>query len=303
LENAMRVGNAPVSWGVYEADRPNPPFGDVLDAIARAGYEGTELGPYGYLPTDPAPLARELSARGLALGSSFVPIPLEDETARSASLAHALRVARLLASQGVRELIVADDEDERRARIAGRVNGNGQGWSDAQWRAAAGTLDALAARLRDELGMTVVVHHHAGTFVETPAEVERLLEQTDAGTVGLLLDTGHYVYGGGDPLDLLRRHGARVKYVHLKDARGSELERVRATDIAMDEAWRRGVFCPLGEGVVDFPGVVEALRARGYQGWLIVEQDVVPDAQGRLRPDPFQSAAHSRAYLRERCGV
>jgi inosose dehydratase len=299
----MRVGNAPVSWGVYEADRPNPPFGQVLDAIARAGYEGTELGPYGYLPTEPAPLARELGARGLALGSSFVPIPLEDESGRGASVEHALRVARLLASQGVRELIVADDEDPARTRIAGRTRGNGDGWSDAQWRAAATLLDTLAARLKDELQMGVVVHHHAGTFVETPAEVDRLLAQTDPRSVGLLLDTGHYVYGGGDPLELLERHGARVKYVHLKDARGSELERVRTTDIAMDEAWRRGVFCPLGEGVVDFPAVVRSLRARGYDGWLIVEQDVVPDAEGRLRPDPFESAARSRAYLRDRCGV
>src|SRR5262245_59536742 len=112
----MRVGNAPVSWGVYEADRPNPPFAQVVDAIARAGYEGTELGPYGYLPTEPAPLGRELAARGLSLGSSFVPIPLEDESARERVLGHALQVARLLASQGVGELIVADDEDPGRAR-------------------------------------------------------------------------------------------------------------------------------------------------------------------------------------------
>lgn len=300
----MRVGNAPVSWGVYEADRPNPPFGDVLDAIARAGYEGTELGPYGYLPVEAEALARELGRRGLALGSSFVPIPLEDESARAGCLDHALRVARLLATQGVRELIVADDEDPRRARIAGRVRPDGgDGWSDAHWRAAAATLDALAGALRDQLDMRVVVHHHAGTFVETPAEVDRLLAETDPGRVGLLLDTGHYVYGGGDPLDLLERHGARVRYVHLKDARGAEIERVRGTDIAMDEAWRRGVFCPLGEGVVDFPRVADALRARGYAGWLIVEQDVVPDADGRLHPDPFASAARSRAYLREECGL
>jgi inosose dehydratase len=303
LVKMMRVGNAPVSWGVYEADRPNPPFAQVLDAIARAGYEGTELGPYGYLPTEPGSLGRELAARGLGLGSSFVPIPLEDESGREAALAHALQVARLLASQGVQELIVADDEDAHRARIAGRVTNGNAGWSDAQWRAAAGTLDALARRLHDELGMSVVVHHHAGTFVETPAEVDRLLAETDPARVGLLLDTGHYVYGGGDPLELLETHGPRVRYVHLKDVRGSELQRVRSSDVTMDEAWRRGVFCPLGEGVVDFPRVVEALRARGYEDWLIVEQDVVPDEQGRLRPDPFESAAHSRAFLRQMCRV
>jgi inosose dehydratase len=289
---------------VYEADRPNPPFGRILDEIAQAGYEGTELGPYGYLPTEPAPLARELKARRLRLGSSFVALPLEDVARRAASVAHVLRVARLLATQDVGEVILADDEDPVRARIAGRVDANGRaGWSDAQWREAAATIEAVARAVRDELGMRVVVHHHAGTFVETPAEIDRLLATTDADLVGLLLDTGHCVYGAGDPLDVLKRHGGRVRYLHLKDARESELRHVRTSDVSMSEAWKRGVFCPLGEGVVDFPRVVEALRGNGYSGWLIVEQDVVPDEHGRLEPEPFESARTSRVYLRDKAGV
>jgi inosose dehydratase len=300
----MRVGNAPVSWGVYEADLPNPPFAEVLDGIARAGYAGTELGPYGYLPTAPRDLEHELRARGLALGSSFVPLPLEDASRRASSVRAALDVARLLASQHVRELIVADDEDPRRSAQAGRVPADGSaGFDDGQWRETTATLNAIARALRDELAMTVVVHHHAGTFVETPQEIERLLAETDPELVGLLLDTGHAVYGGADPVEVLRRHGDRVRYVHLKDVRADELARVRTTDIEMAEAWKRGVFCPLGEGVVDFPRVVEALRERNYDGWLIVEQDVVPNAEGRLLPEPFASARHSRAYLRDKVGV
>lgn len=295
----MRVGNAPVSWAVYEADRPNPPYAQVLDEIAASGYEGTELGPYGYLPTEAHALGRELSSRKLALGSSFVPLPLEDAASRPRSVLAALRVARLLATQGVSELILADDEDPARQKIAGRVPCDGSaGWSDAQWREACATVDAVARALRDELQMRVVLHHHAGTFVETPQEVERFLADTDPAGVGLLLDTGHFVYGGGDPLDLVRRHGPRVRYVHLKDARADELQHVRSSAVTMSEAWAHGVFCPLGDGVVDFPRVIEALRSAGYSGWLIVEQDVVPDAQGRLSPQPFESAMRSREYLR-----
>jgi inosose dehydratase len=301
---APRVGNAPVSWAVYEADRPNPPFGSVLDQIASAGYEGTELGPYGYLPTDPDVLRQELARRRLALGSSFVPLPLEDPSLRERSVAQALAVGRLLSTQKVGEVILADDEDPARQRIAGRVpQGGRDGWSDAQWREAAATVDAVARALRDELGMRVVVHHHAGTFVETPAEIDRLLAETDADLVGLLLDTGHAVYGGADPLDVVRRHGGRIRYVHLKDAKADELAHVRASDVSMEQAWRRGVFCPLGAGVVDFPRVIEALRSGGYSGWLIVEQDIVPDAAGRLSPDPLESARQSRAYLREKTGL
>lgn len=300
----MRVGNAPVSWAVYEADRPNPPYASVLDAIAAAGYEGTELGPYGYLPTDPDALRRELDSRRLALGSSFVPLPLEDASARERSVASALQVGRLLATQGVREVIVADDEDPARAARAGRIPSDGSaGWTDAQWREAAATLHAVARALRDQLGMRVVVHHHAGTFLETPGEVDRLLASTDGELVNLLLDTGHATYGGDDAVDVVRRHGDRVRYVHLKDVRADEMARVRNEDVPMSEAWARGVFCPLGDGVVDFPRLVESLRARSYSGWLIVEQDVVPDAAGKLHPEPSQSARQSRTYLRERVGL
>jgi inosose dehydratase len=293
-----------VSWAVYEADRPNPPFGGVLDQIASAGYEGTELGPYGYLPTAPEVLKRELALRGLALGSSFVPLPLEDPSLRERAVRRALAVGALLATQGVAELIVADDEDPERQRIAGRVPADGRaGWRDAQWREAAGTVDAVARALRDELGMRVVVHHHAGTFVETPAEIDRLLAETDHDLVGLLLDTGHAVYGGADPVHLVRRYGDRIRYVHLKDAKADEIAHVRTSDVSMEEAWKRGVFCPLGAGVVDFPRVIDGLRERSYSGWLIVEQDVVPDAAGRLVPDPLESARQSRAYLREKTGL
>jgi inosose dehydratase len=268
----MRVGNAPVSWGVYEATGTNPPFGVVLDAISQAGYEGTELGPYGYLPTTPEALDQELRSRRLALGSSFVALPLEDPSRRAQSVDHALAVARLLKTQDVGELILADDEDPARARIAGRVPMDGSaGLSEQSWREALATLHAVARALRDVLGMRAVFHHHAGTFVETPAEIERLLEQTDPEMIGLLLDTGHAVYGGGDPLELVMRHGQRIRYVHLKDARRSELDRVRQTEISMQDAWGRGVFCALGEGVVDFPRLIEALRRRGYaSAWTIV---------------------------------
>lgn len=300
----MRVGNAPVSWGVYESTGNNPPYGAVLDAIAAAGYAGTELGPYGYLPTSPRALHAELLSRGLALGSSFVPLPLEDPARREDSVVQARRVAQLLATQGVRELIVADDEDPRRTAIAGRVPGDGSaGFDEAQWAEATTTLQAVARMLRDELGMSVVVHHHAGTYVETPEEIDRLLAGTDPTLVNLLLDTGHAVYGGADPLDILARHGERVRYVHLKDVKGDELAHVRGSDVPMQEAWKRGVFCPLGRGVVDFPRVVERLRGIRYGGWVIVEQDVVPDEHGRLSPEPAESARQSRAYLREQVGL
>lgn len=301
---SIRVGNAPVSWGVYEANAPNPPFGKVLDAIIAAGYEGTELGPYGYLPATPEALGRELRSRNLGLGSSFLGLVLADPSRREQAVAKALEVARLLSHFGVQELICADDGSPERKKIAGRVPKDGSaGWSDKQWEEAVKTLNAIARALASELKMRVVVHHHAGTFLETPQEIDRLLASTEAELVNLLLDTGHAVYGGADPLDVLQRHGRRVRYVHYKDVHRAELDRVRTTNIHMDDAWKRGVFSPLGQGVVPFPKLTETLRSLGYSGWIIVEQDVVPDASGRLVPDPSESAKQSRRYLRESAGL
>lgn len=294
----IRVGNAPVSFGIFEpgfgATRQLP-WPQVLDGIAAAGYEGTELGPYGYLPTDPTTLAAELGRRALGLGSSFVPVALADPAARDAAVAEVLTVGRLLARLGVPEVIVADAGDDARVTTAGM---DGAGWTDAQWDAAIRTFDVLADALRDELGMRIVVHHHAGTYLETPAEIDRLLDRTEPGRVDLLLDTGHYVYGGGDPVDLMARRGERIRYVHYKDLDAGKLAAIRRDRIDMRTAWRRGVFVPLGEGCIDFPELTRMLRMRDYDGWIIVEQDTVADDAGRLDPDPFACAARSRAYLR-----
>ena len=174
----------------------------------------------------------------------------------------------------------------------GRGNGTA-GWTDASWREAARTLNEVGARPPGRTGMRVVVHHHAGTFVETAGEIDRLLAMTDPDLVGLLLDTGHCVYGGGDPLEVLRRHGGRVRYVHLKDVRadpsssGSD-----GSEMAMAEAWARGRLLPAGRRAGGLPGGDRgAARPEATTGWLIVEQDVVPDGRGTLTPGPLGERA------------
>ncbi len=300
----IRVGNAPVSWGIYGPKDPVVPYPRFLDAMVSAGYAGTELGPYGYFPTDPAALKKELSSRNLALGSSYVGVPLEDASKREATINECLTVAALLSTQGVGEVIVADDDHDERMKMAGRVPADGSaGWSTVAWTEAAKTLNEIGRALRSKYNMRVVVHHHVGTMIETPAEIDRMLDLTDPELVNLLLDTGHYVYGGGDPVALVKTKAARLKYVHFKDVKKSELDHVRGSNVHMREAWKRGVFCPLGQGVVDFPRLVEALRSANYAGWAIVEQDVVADANGKLTPDPLECAIASRKYLTQSVGL
>ncbi len=299
----VTVGNAPVSWGVGSAEPErddHPDFRQVMDEIAAAGYDGTELGPIGYYPLDAGLLRAELARRNLKLASSYVPLPLEHPTALSTITGTVGRVGALLRIFGVKELIIAPNSTPARLDIAGSVPADGStGWSEEQWQQAAIALTAAARHARDTCGMRVAFHHHAGTPVETPAEVARLMDMTDPELVGLCFDTGHYHYGGGDVLDAARTFADRIWYVHLKDLWADKLERVRRERIHMRRAWEMDVFAELGQGCIDFPAFVDILRARSYQGWMIVEQDVVPRPDRQAAWSPLASAKQSRAYLRD----
>ena len=299
----VTVGNAPVSWGVGSAKSEHgahPDYRQVMDEIAAAGYAGTELGPVGYYPLDAGLLRVELASRNLKLASSYVPLPLEHPTALSTINGIVMRVGALLRIFGVKELIIAANTTPKRLEIAGSVAEDGSdGWSDEEWQQAATALTAAARHARDTCGMRVVFHHHAGTPIETPAEVARLMEMTDPELVGLCFDTGHYHYGGGDVLDAAAKFADRIWYVHLKDLRADTLERVRRERLHMRQAWAMDVFAELGQGCIDFPAFIDILRARAYQGWMIVEQDVVRRPDRQTPWSPFESAKQSRAYLRD----
>jgi inosose dehydratase len=298
---AIKTGTAPVSWGIFEVEgiSSQQPYNEVLDEMQRAGYNGTELGPYGYFPTEPENLMAELSARDLQLVSAFVPIPLAEPKRHAAGFDEALRVANLLAASGARLIVLADVMTKSRMAVAGSVNEQRDGMNDEQWQCAAQILTRVTEACR-ELGLDSVFHHHAGTYIETPREIERLCEAVDERLLGLCLDTGHYFYGGGDPVEVVRKYGSRIRHLHLKDVQPPVLETVRREGVDFIEAVRRGVFCELGDGAVDFPKVIESLTTNGFTGWAIVEQDTDVSQEG---VDPFASAVRSRQYLRDTIGI
>lgn len=298
---SIKVGNAPVSWGVMEVAGwgKQIPYSQLLDEMAEAGYAGTELGPYGYLPTNPNQLTKELSTRGLQLVASFVPLPLAHAESHEAGYQEAIKVAQLLAQAGARLIVLADEMSEERMAVSGRVDDSKDGMNEQQWEAAAKLLGRIAEACRD-LGLPSVFHHHAGTLVETPKEVEQLCERTDPELLGLCLDTGHYFFGGGDPVDAVRLYGTRIRHLHLKDVQLPVLAASRRERIGFLEAVKRGVFCELGAGAIDLNRVVKDLTAGGYSGWAIVEQDVDTRSEEVM---PFQSALRSRQYLRNVIGI
>ena len=294
----IRIANAPCSWGALEFDLavPAPGYAEVLDEMAATGYAGTELGDFGFMPTDPGRLRGELVRRGLALLAAFVPVALADSAAQTAGAEVAVRTARLLAAASdARPLIVLADDNgsvAMRREHAGRVLPE-HGLRDAQWDTFAAGAVRVARAVLDATGLRTVFHHHCAGWVETPAEIDLLMRRTDPGLLGLCLDTGHLTYGGGDPLATLSRYADRVWHVHFKDCDPAVARQARERGWDYFEAVRRGIFCELGRGSVDFPAVATALAARGYGGWVVVEQDVLPGMG-----TPAASARRNREYLR-----
>ena len=292
----IRVATAPMNWNSDDLSdlRPAIPIRQVLTEMVEAGYEGTEYGTG--LPDDPRELKAILAPYGLTLASMFCWVRLEDPEAQGEEIARALAIARTLAAMDVRELILGMRGSERRIELAGRVPQDGSaGLTDAGWRLLADGIHALA-RACEPLGVRLAVHPHAGSYVETRDELERLFQVTDEGALGLCVDAGHLVYGGADPVEVVRTFGRRVRYVHIKDVDPEVLARCRRDGLSFLDALRLYVFSGLGKGCVDLNGFVAALRKVEFSGWMVIEEDTSPDP-------PLLAARRNRRYLKDTFGI
>jgi inosose dehydratase len=293
----IKVANAPCSWGVLEFDLEGEAAGyaQVLDEIVETGYEGTELGDWGFMPTNPNQLRQEIHSRGLTLLGAFVPVMLKDPSAHTAGIEVAVRTARLMAEvEGNLPFIVLADDNGKipeRTQNAGRVLPE-HGLTDFEWKIFAEGAEKVAEAVKKEAGLRTVFHHHCAGYVERPEEVDRLMQLTDPALLGLCFDTGHYRFGGGDPISGLQAHKDRIWHVHFKDCHPEIAARSRAEKWDYFTSVRNGIFCELGKGDVDFPRIKADLENMGYEGWIVVEQDVLP-GMGK----PKESARRNREYL------
>ncbi len=277
-----RLASAPVSWGVWErtVDRGDlVPRERLLPVVASRGYDALELGPPGYLGATPELVREALAPHGLELVGAFCPLRLADADAFADDLRELERILGLLAGWEAIALL-ADTGSPERARAAGRPEELARtALSGAELRAAAERL-ARAAEHCTEAGVTAALHPEAGGYVEAPAEVEAILERVEPELLGLCLDTGHALVGGGDPVEVARAFGARIRHVHLKDVDGGVLTRLRAGEVDLDAAWSEWLFCEFGTGEVDLLGVLSALG--GFEGRLVLEQDRIAVTDGEL---------------------
>lgn len=289
----VTVGTAPDSWGVwFPDDARQTPWSRFLDEARDAGYTWVELGPVGYLPTDPERLAGELDRRGLRVTAGFVMRRIEAEDAPSLMRADLDVAGPLLTALGASWLVVIDDV------YTDLFTGepiDAPELDEAGWRRFVDQLQALAAEARDRYGLRTVFHPHAETHVEYEHQIERLLADTDPDLIGLCLDTGHHAYRGGDPIAFMREHAARIPYLHVKSIDPDVQRRVADEGIPFAVAVAQDMFVEPSQGAVDFAAFLEVLREVGYDGFGIVEQDMFPAPFDK----PLPIARRTRAYLRE----
>ncbi|MFI1966113.1 sugar phosphate isomerase/epimerase family protein [Streptomyces pathocidini] len=293
----IRVGSAPDSWGVWFPDDPlQVPWQRFLDEVAEAGYPWIELGPYGYLPTDPGRLAQETGSRGLKVSAGTVFTALHrgpavwDET-----WAHVSQVAELTRAMGARHLVVIPSfwRDDKTAELIENPE-----LTAGQWRDLAAGMERLGREVRERYGLDIVVHPHADTHIDGEENVARFLDATDADVVNLCLDTGHYAYCGGDNVKLIETYGERIGYLHLKQVDPEILAEVVRDGMPFGPAVRRGVMCEPPDGVPALEPVLEAAQGLGVELFAIVEQDMYP-----CPPDqPLPIARRTRRFLRG-CGA
>ncbi|WP_247536522.1 TIM barrel protein [Ralstonia pseudosolanacearum] len=300
----MKIGCAPCCWGVDDVRNPHlPPWRRVLSEASQAGYSGIELGPYGYLPLEADVVRAELDARGLSITAGTIfddlvsPENLPSLLRQTREICALIRQLPPLPTQAGQRypapyLVVMDWGHPERDYAAGHPD-RAPRLSDAQWAGMVEHIRQIAEVARDEFGVRAVIHPHAGGYLEFDDEIDRIVADIPAEAAGLCLDTGHLYYSGMDPASWLRRHAARLDYVHFKDIDLPTYRQVLGERIAFFEACARGVMCPIGQGVLDYPAIKRTLEALGYAGYITIEQERDPRNAG----SSLRDVAASREFL------
>jgi inosose dehydratase len=288
---SIRIGTSPDSWGVWFADDPlQIEWPRYLDEVSEAGYRWTELGAFGYLPTDPVTLRRELEQRNLGVPASHC-FGLFHELERRSEIEEAARqMGGLLAEVGAKYIVLIDDlyRDPRTGEDLEPAELDDRGWAEM-----ADTVNHVGRLMLEEFGLGAVLHPHADSHVETPDQVDRFLGMTDPRFVNLCLDLGHYEYRGGDSRQAIRDHADRIRYLHLKSVDPAVRDEVARLNPPLITAVAMGIFCEPPAGTPDYVQVKKLLDDVGFDGWATVEQDMYPCDFSK----PLPIARRTLAYL------
>jgi inosose dehydratase len=289
MDLSRQLAGAPISWGVCEANGWGYQLDSerVLTEMRECGLVATELGPDGYLPQDAKKLAALLSRHDLSLCGAFVPLVLHKADRLGASYERAKRQAAVLSELNAENFVLATPAED----------GDYDNRDPLDANAKAVFADSLPeiAEIAMSFGLEMVVHPHAGTMFETPADLDFLLNETK---VNICLDTGHVVVGGGKPLDIAQRAGNRIKHVHLKDCDGAAAARIQGKTSSYSAEVKAGMYRPLGKGDAQIAEVIGYLDSINYQGKLVLEQDVMLASAPKVGGGPVGAVMESIEFLK-----
>jgi inosose dehydratase len=279
----MFIGNAPCSWGINYPTGNDYTWQEYLDQVATSGYRGTELGPFGFLPKDKAVLGPELEKRGLTLIGATHVHTFGDRASAPVLMATLRELAPLLRDLGARHLVIMDESNWYPEGQEGVLDRKG-------WNGLTATVREAQAVIEGEFGLKASFHPHIGTAVEFERQIDRLLEETE---IDLCFDTGHHAFWGQDPLAYMEKVWGRIAYMHLKNVDAAVRQRVLDGKLSVAASYGAGVMAPLPDGAVDIQAVMRFLDAKGFDGPIVVEQDVAEQA----KETPLQLAKRNYVYM------
>ncbi|QYO77717.1 sugar phosphate isomerase/epimerase family protein [Devosia salina] len=279
----MLIGNAPCSWGITYPIGNSFTWQQYLDEVAAAGYRGTELGPFGFLPKDANLLKAELDRRGLTLIGVTHVHTFSDTGTTPQFMATLAELARLLVSLEARHLVIMDESNAYPPGQEGVLDESG-------WRGLINMVADARKLVEDEFGLKLSFHPHIGTAIEKEAQIDRFLADTE---IDLCFDTGHHAFWDQDPIAYMEKVFPRIAYMHLKNVDPAVRARVLSGELAVSDSYAAGVMCPLPDGAVDIQAVMRLLTDRGFDGPVVVEQDMAENAS----ETPLQLAARNLAYM------
>lgn len=284
----MKFAVAPCSWGIEDPNNnDNPPWQTVLDDAGKSGFSGMELGPFGYLPTDPGKLKEELAARKLEViaGTLYDDLTgkgdltyLKEKTSQICSL-----VSSIAREDEQSYLVIIDDVKDIRNNTAGHPE-LAERLSNDEWKVLVNNIRILSGIAWNEYGVRPVVHPHAGGFIEFHDETLKVVNDLDSEVAGLCLDTGHLFYACSNPAEAITELAERLDYVHFKDINKDIYDKVVPEQMGFFDACKQGVMCSIGKGCVNYDSVFAALKKANYNGWVTIEQERDPrESAGALQ--------------------
>ena len=296
-KNKVKLGIAPIAWtndDMPDLGKENT-FEQCVSEMALAGFTGSEVG--NKYPKDPEVLKKALELRGVEIcnqwfSSFLITKPFEEvEKEFRAQLA-------FLKAMGAKVIGASEQSYSVQGQLDTPIFGHKYEMNDQEWDTFCTGMNKLGKIAKEEYGIALTFHHHMGTVVQSLAEVDRMMENTDPEYVSLLFDTGHFTYCGEDPLEVVKKYVHRIKHVHLKDIRPEVVEQVKKENMSFLAGVRAGAFTIPGDGCINYDPIFKVLEDAGYEGYMVVEAEQDP-----AKANPFEYAVKARKYIAENTGL